>query len=144
MDIIPQLLPPEDTPAIRSRQDLHRQWRAFMGPLGFSGRMLWWTFLTAEGRLTPLLSQIDDAPQHPDRPLLASLARTCRQVCTDIDPHATVAFLLSRPGGAELTPADHAWGTGLHRAAAEVGLRTQPFFVATDVAVMAVESPTAA
>ncbi|MGZ5409007.1 MAG: hypothetical protein ACXWDJ_03280 [Aeromicrobium sp.] len=40
-DYISPLRRPEDTPPIRTQDDLCRQWRSLMGKLGFSQRYLW-------------------------------------------------------------------------------------------------------
>lgn len=141
---IPPLLPPERTPPIRTPGDLHRQWRAFMGPLGFGSRTLWMLFLAPDGRIEQPIPQIGDLPLQPRARLVRNLLGVCAMVLDDLGGGGSVAFLLARPGPPGLTDHDRAWEQALGRAAAEERVRLQPFHVATPAAVIPVQLPDAA
>lgn len=128
---IPPLGRPEDMPPVRSQADLWRHWRALMGPLGFSGRLLWLLFLRPDGRVTPFLPTVDELPVLPDRKLLDSLMSICQKVCAELDG-GSVAVLLSRPGARGITAADRAWASGLTRAANNAAVAMWPVHVADD------------
>lgn len=135
-DEIPPLLPADQMPPIHSPQDMHRHWRALMGELGFSQRLLWFGFLTADGWMAPQLHQVDDLPPQPIAPLADNLIAICRRVLDEVfDPAGSVAFLLSRPGSAEMTDDDRAWARALATAATHGDVRLQPIHLATDEAV---------
>ncbi|CAN5843711.1 hypothetical protein BH24ACT15_BH24ACT15_29230 [soil metagenome] len=133
MTDIPTLLPPDRTPPIRTPDDLLRQWQAFMGPLGFGSRMLWFVFIDHEGHVMPELPCIEDLPITPDRRTLRNVIEMCQEVVASVfDPGTTVAFLLTRPGGALLTASDRAWGQGLVGEGRRAALPMQPVFIAND------------
>jgi hypothetical protein len=79
-DDIPPLLPPEDMPPVNSQADLHRFWRALMGPLGFGRRTLWLVFVATDGTVEPMVAPIDDIPEHPEDDLVGNLFWICAQV----------------------------------------------------------------
>ena len=85
---IPPLLSPDQMPPIRSQDDLHRHWRALMGPLGFSGRQLWLNVLGADRRPTPvLLARPGSAPMSPaDRGFARALAAAARCSGVPLEP----------------------------------------------------------
>jgi hypothetical protein len=135
-DEIPPLLPPDQMPPIHSPHDMHRHWRALMGELGFSQRLLWFGFVTAEGWMAPQLHQVEDLPPEPIVPFAANLIAICRRVLDEVfDPAGSVAFLLSRPGSAQMTTSDRTWARALATAAAHGEVRLQPIHLATDQAV---------
>ena len=104
-DDIPPLLPIHQVPPLRTQADLHRQWRAMMGPLGFAGRRLWLLFLEPDDRPTELLLQIDDIPEDPREGEPDSLLLLCREVRRE-HGLGRVAVLLSRPGEGTVRPSD--------------------------------------
>jgi len=128
---IPPLGRPEDMPPIRSQADLWRHWRALMGPLGFSERLLWFLSMDAGGRVTPVLQQITDLPRVPDRRLVDSLMQIFARICEDLDG-GSVAVLLSRPGPAGITPAERTWAGELTDAAAAARVALWPVHLAND------------
>jgi hypothetical protein len=134
-DDIPPLLPLHEVPPLRSQADLHRQWRAMMGPLGFAGRRLWLLFLGPDDRPTELLLQIDDVPESPRDGEADSLVRLCREVRREHDL-GRVAVLLSRPGSGALRSGDRRWGRALLDAARQVDVPLAPIHLATDDAVV--------
>lgn len=130
---IPPLRRPELTAPIHTSQDMERHWRALMGELGFSQRLLWWVFIQANGRVQPWVGQVSELPVEPEARLLHNLLDACAQVMSSarlIDGSA--GFLLSRPGSAQMTEPDRAWARGLVAAAAEAEVRQQPTHLATD------------
>ncbi|CAN5858871.1 hypothetical protein BH20ACT6_BH20ACT6_21440 [soil metagenome] len=130
-DDIPPLTRPEDMPPIRTQADLWRHWRALMGPLGFSERLLWLCFMAADGRIAPVLPQINDVPRLPDESLVDSLMQICRRVCDDFGVDS-VSVLLSRPGPAGITAGEVTWAQRLGDAAAAAGVTMWPMHVAND------------
>ena len=100
-------------------------------PLGFSERLLWVILLTAEGRVTPVVLQVEDLPRLPDPGLLDPLMSVIGQVCGELG-EGTAAVLLSRPGGAGITPAERTWAQQLSDAAAAADVRLWPVHLAND------------
>jgi len=131
-DPMPPRLPPGQAPPIRTQHDLRQYWRALMGPLGFSQPLLWLSFVAADGRPTPVLSQIDDLPELPDDHFLGNLMLIAEGVIGHEVPGGSLAVLLSRPGRADLTDSDRAWARGLTTAALEAGVRMRPVHLAND------------
>ncbi|HET7689504.1 MAG TPA: hypothetical protein VFK41_03935 [Nocardioidaceae bacterium] len=128
----PSLLPPHQMPPVRSQADLELYWRRLMGELGFGSTLLWWTFFDADGFCAPPLQQLEDLPEVPEEPGLTNLMWICQQVIDEVVPGGSVAFLRSRPGGAGITAADHAWASGIARAARTAGVRCHPVHLAND------------
>ncbi len=131
-DEIPPLLPIEDMPPIRTQHQLYLTWRALMGPLGFSERLLWFGLVDEGGYLTPVLSQIADIPAYPDAEQLMRLMEMFSEVLRHQAPGGSVALLLSRPGRAPMTDSDRAWGRALTSAADKAGLAMRPVHLAND------------
>lgn len=132
---IPVLRSPWDTPPIRTPADLHRLWRALLGPLGFSEPRLWFTLLDTEDRVLPIVQQISRLAPHPDPELLRNLAGACKDVLDGPEVGGgSAAFLLTRPGSA-MTPRDRDWARALRAAAEHEGLRLRPIHLGTDEAV---------
>ena len=127
----PPLLPIHEVPPLRTQADLHRQWRAMMGPLGFGRRRLWVLFLERDDRPTELLLQIDDVSEHPRDGEADSLVRLCREVLREHDL-GRVAVLLSRPGEGSVRRSDRAWGRALLDAARELDVPLAPVHLAND------------
>ncbi|MGH3424491.1 MAG: hypothetical protein ACRDO8_07175 [Nocardioidaceae bacterium] len=117
---------------IGSQHDLHLRWRALMGPLGFSERLLWLGFIGADACMAPGLTQIAELPQYPDDEMLDSLMEACRRLLDDPVTGGSVAFLLSRPGTWQMTGADRAWARGLLSAARRADVPIEPVHLAND------------
>ncbi len=115
-DDIPPLRRPEDMPPVGTQADLWRHWRALMDPLGFSERLLWITFFTADGRATPVLQQVSDLPRTPEPAMLDSLMFVLREVCDGLGD-GSAALLISRPGRSGITAAERTWAQRLTEAA---------------------------
>ena len=128
---IPPLRRPQDMPPVRSQADLWRHWRALMGPLGFSERLLWMQFFGPNGRMTPVLSQITDLPHVPDAELVNNLLMICRRLCDDL-AGGSVAMLLSRPGPAGITAEERLWARVLTESATAAKVALWPVHVAND------------
>lgn len=145
MHPITPLLPPDRTPPIRTPEDMHRQWCALMGELGFARRMLWFTFIDGRGSPLGVLPVIEDVPVTPTSRMTRNIIGICMEILIkDIGPGGSVAFLLARPGPGHVTSSDRAWARSLQRAASRVELSLQPIFVATDTAVHPLDLPLAA
>lgn len=129
---IPALRPPDQLSPIRSQDDLHQHWRALMGPLGFSKRTLWITFLDSDAMMTPLITQVEDAPRFPDRRMLDSLMCMVEGVLEQEVTAGSLALLLSRPGPEAFTESDLAWAQGLFEAAGRNSVPLEPLHLATD------------
>ena len=134
-DDIPPLLPLDEIPPLRSQADLHRQWRAMMGPLGFGRRRLWVLFLRPDDRPTELLMQIDDVPETPRPGETDSLLRLCVEVRQE-HGLGRVAVLLSRPGAGSLLASDRRWGRALLASARRLDVPLAPIHLANDDAVV--------
>ena len=131
---IPPLLPVDEMPPIRTQEELHRHWRALMGPLGFAHRQLWLAVIDADRRPTPVVLQIDELPEQPEPAALDSLMGLIEHLL-DAEPGCSVALLLARPGPAFVTAADRSWATGLTRAARRGRVPLEPLHLATAEAV---------
>lgn len=101
---------------IRSQADLHVAWRTLMGPLGFSGHMLWLMLIDEDGRPTPQLAQIEDDGRLPSAEEWEGFAEMLRMLCGEVVPRGRVAALRSRPGAGGLTQRDRAWARGIYEA----------------------------
>jgi hypothetical protein len=133
---IPPLLSADQMSAIRCQDDLHRHWRALMGPLGFSGRQLWLNVLGGDRRPTPMLLQIGEVPVVPEPPLLDGLMAVIEELLADA-PDGSVAVLLARPGSAPMNTADRGFAQALVVAARRSGVALEPVHLATDEEVRA-------
>jgi hypothetical protein len=131
-DDIPPLHRPEDMPPVRTQADLHQHWRALMGQLGFSEPLLWFQFFDEDGRCTPVLQSVSDLTDTPDSEILDNLMWICHEVMSKLVPGGSVAFLLSRPGRAGVSPSDRTWATRLITAARDARVRCHPVHLAND------------
>jgi hypothetical protein len=127
MDDLPDLLPPDRMPPIRTAEDLYDLWRALMGPHGQSRRNLWFQVLDADDRVTGVISRVDDVPEDPDGELVRNLLVVLADVC---GPGESAAVCLTRPGWAEWHDGDLAWAAQLAAAAARRSIRLRPTFLA--------------
>jgi hypothetical protein len=137
----PPLLRPEEMPPVHTQEALHQQWRALMGQLGFSGYSLWLHLIEADGRPTPMLTQIEEMSHLPDLAdeRLTNLMWLCSQLTEELTPGGRVAFLLSRPGRAPISEWDLAWARALTAASSRHGVPIFPIHRANSetVAVIA-------
>lgn len=131
-DDIPPLRRPQDTPPLHSQHDLYQHWRALMGPLGFSHPSLWILFIDADRRVTPIVTKVEDLPNRPDNQLLTNLMALANRLLQGDVFGGSVAFLVSRPGPAQITESDRAWARGLPAAAAYAEVRIEPVHLAND------------
>jgi hypothetical protein len=136
-DEIPPLRPPDQMPPIRSQADVWRHWRALMGPLGFSERLLWIQLVQPDGRMVPALQQIAELPRLPDRRLLDNLMSILKRLHVEMGG-GSVAMLLSRPGPAGVTEQERTWARRLLDAAAAANVPMWPVHVANDHDLVAV------
>ncbi len=129
---VPARRRPEDTPPIKTQDDLCQLWRSLMGPLGFGQRYLWAVVLDSEGRVLPAIIQIDGCPLVPDRLMLRNLTRSIVRVIGDDRGRHSVAFLWSRPGGAATKHTDIAWAHAILEAVKKAMIPTWPIHLAND------------
>ncbi|GAB2589827.1 hypothetical protein [Microlunatus antarcticus] len=134
-DDIPALLPLHQVAPLRTQADLHHQWRAMMGPLGFGSRRLWLLFLDPDDRPTELLMQIDDIPDVPREGETDSLLRLCHEVRRE-HGLGRVAVLLSRPGEGPVRASDRRWGRALLASGRRLDVPLAPLHLAHDAAVV--------
>lgn len=128
---IPALRPADEMDPIRNEHDVLAYWRALMGELGFSERVLWLLFVRGDGMAEPHLTQVAELPEYPDSDL-SGLMHVCREVSSQIGDDTSVAMLLSRPGSGGLGASDRAWGARIVEAARRHGVALHPFHVAND------------
>lgn len=114
-----------------------------MGPLGFSKRSLWLTFIDDEDRMTPVIMPIDDIPRHPDLQRIPMLAETCEQILDSSVPGGSAAMLLSRPGRAGVCDSDRRWSRALY-AAADDRFAVRPLHLATPAQIVVLSRDDAA
>jgi hypothetical protein len=129
---IPPLLPPGQMRPIRSQADLHRFWRALLGPLGFTDRVLWVAFIDAADRASAGIGRCTALPEHPEQDVVRGLMDLCAEVLRGVFVCGRVAFLVSRPGPSHVTSSDQAWGRALTQAARSEGLPCEPVHIASD------------
>lgn len=136
----PYLPPPIEsaTEPINSVEDMRQRWRALMGPLGFSERLLWVGFVGPDRRLVKALSQVPLGPR-PKRPIIGSTMAALHDVLDGLKEGTTVAFLLTRPGKGALSPADQQWSRLLCDAAVEFDVPIEPIFRANDESLVQVK-----
>ena len=95
---IPELVPVEEMPPVRTGLDVYHVWRLLMGPLGFGRRRLWVTFTDMDGRVSPVVQQIEDVPPRAGAAECDGLMTVLDHVRPFFDGGA-VALLYTRPGG---------------------------------------------
>jgi hypothetical protein len=127
----PPLRRPENMPPILGHEDLRQHWRAVMGPLGFTRRILWLLFIDVHRRATHVLTQVEDLPEMPDIEMLRNIMHVSGGVLASSVVGGSLALQLSRPGRGELLESDRAWARGLTFAAAEAQIALQPIYLAT-------------
>ena len=136
-------IPPMETatdPAY-SASDLRQRWRALMGPLGFSERLLWFGFLGPDRRLTKELGQLAVGPR-PRARMLKHLMSALRTLLDDMAPGTTVALLLTGPGLGPICPADRLWSKSLNDMAERFAVPLEPIFRANDESILQIDAVT--
>ena len=136
-------IPPMETatdPAY-SAADLRQRWRALMGPLGFSERLLWFGFLGPDRRLTKELGQLAIGPR-PRARMLKHLMSALRTLLDDMAPGTTVALLLTGPGLGPICPADRLWSKSLNDMAERFAVPLEPVFRANDESLLQTDAVT--
>lgn len=102
---------------VRSSRALTRRWVFLLQPPVFGARSLWLSWFGADGRQLPLVTPIDDIPLRPDPDMLFGLTEVVDSIAREhAGPGAHVAMALCRPGEAEMTDDDAAWGPSLGEA----------------------------
>ena len=136
----PYTPPPIETATdpIHSTADMGQRWRAVMGPLGFSDRLLWIGFVKLDRRMVKALSQVPLGPR-PRRPIVASTMTALLKVLDGLKDGTSVALLLTRPGRGPISDADRQWSTLLTEVAKELGVPIEPVFRANDESLVLVE-----
>jgi len=126
----------------RTGDELRDRWRALMGPLGFSERLLWFAFVDTTGHILPALNQLP--LDGPPEPYLADLLMY--RLSDVIDGHdvVSVAMLITRPGADAITPWDRGWARLFATAADLAGVSIQPIFRANAVDLVEVRDTRAA
>lgn len=130
-DDIPGRLPVTQLPPVRNAHDLYRYWRGLMGPLGFTRRRLWISFTDPDGRVDPVLPQIDDLPAR------AGVA-DCDGLMIMLDhvreyfAGGAVALLYTRPGRRPLDDDDRSWARSLTAGARTADIDLWPVHFAND------------
>jgi len=123
---------------IHSPADLEQRWRALMGPLGFSERLIWMAVIGPDNRFTKALTQVEiDCP--PNEDVANNLVWAMGEALGDASD-LRLAALLTRPGSGGISDTDRAWTRLLTDAAVRHRLRFEPVFRAHDE--MLVEVPT--
>ena len=134
-------IPPMETatdPAY-SAADLRQRWRAFMGPLGFGQRLLWFGFLGPDRRLAKQLGQLAIGPR-PRARMLKHLMTALRAPLDDMAAGTTVALLLTGPGLGPICPTDRLWSKSLHDMAERFAIPLEPIFRANDESLLPIGS----
>jgi hypothetical protein len=130
-DDIPPLVPFDQLPPIRTDLDLYRFWRMIMGPLGFGSRRLWLAWTDADGRLSPVLQQIEDVPRRASLDEAAALMQMLRHL-PDLGGGGAVAIIYTRPGRAPMADDDRSWAGALTAAARDHDVAIWPIHFAND------------
>ncbi|MGV9803390.1 hypothetical protein ACWDTP_35595 [Mycobacterium sp. NPDC003449] len=119
------------TDPVHSAADMGERWRALMGRLGFSERLLWVGFLGADRRMYKTMSQVP-LRARPQPGLVDYVMSRLPRVLAGLEPGSTVALLLTRPGRGPISKLDRDWASLLGRTAAEYGVPLEPIFRAND------------
>ena len=122
---------------LHTQADLQRMWQLLMQPLGFRRTSIWLSLIAPDWRPIRFLVEIDDLPEAPDRDDADALLEMLAELLSRDGSGCTVALLVTRPGGAQLTTHDRTLAVLLLAAARRLGVPLEPIHVATDVAVIA-------
>ena len=125
-------------PLIRTQADLDEAWRHLIRPLGFHRRSLWLLLIGADGRPTPVITEITDLPDAPDAETIDGLAQLLAHFVSDVEPDGRWALLLSRPGSHATDGSDRGWVGALYAVCRERRIAHDVVHLATDNAVIPV------
>ncbi|KQR98722.1 hypothetical protein ASG12_10060 [Williamsia sp. Leaf354] len=134
----PASFPPIETAGLpfHTADELGDRWRALMGPLGFSERLVWVGFVDRARALRRPLVQLE-VPGPPDPDLAEGLVHLLSEICDRHDVTGS-AVLLMRPGVDGIAPWDRGWSRQLHGASERFGLPMEPMFRANAADVVEV------
>ena len=104
---------PMDLPPVHSDDELLDRWRLLMGQEGFAQRSIWLAWFDEHGKQLPLVTPVDDVPQHPDGELLDGFGEVVSTVVREHAPEGSVAITICRPGSSVVDDDDRAWGRAL-------------------------------
>lgn len=121
---------PTFDPTIRTQSDLEAAWQHLMGPWGFGGASVWMVVVLADDHLLPHLTEITSAEEPPDDDAVERFAELLSRL--EVEPGDRLAFLRSRPGGADVTDTDRAWAASLYASARRAGLPCETVHLATE------------
>jgi hypothetical protein len=93
-------------------------------------RTLWFVMLDGERRALPVIVPLDHVPEEPDMRMVNELGHAWHEMLRG-ETGASILLMLERPGSADTSSEDHAWGVALRAAAAEHDLAVAGFFLAT-------------
>ncbi|MGV0742719.1 hypothetical protein [Mycolicibacterium sp. XJ870] len=132
-------IPPIETATdpVHSAHDMGERWRALMGQLGFSERLLWVGFLGADRRMYKTMSQVP-VRADPQPGLVEYVVSRLPRILAALEPGSSVALLLTRPGHGPVSIVDRDWASILTRSAAAYGVPLEPIFRANDEALVEV------
>lgn len=122
-------------PVLRTQADLEQAWLHLLGPRRFHQRSVWLMTIEADGRPFPHLTEFDGVPVGPDPVLLGWLCEGLRPVFEELPP-ARLAFLLSRPGYAQVEATDRLWAHALRGLARDLALPCDVVHLAADHGVV--------
>lgn len=128
---IPELVPVEQLPPVRTALDVYHVWRLLMGPLGFGARRLWVTFTDGDGRVSPAIQQIEEVPARADTEACAGLMTILDHV-RPLFAEGAVALLYTRPGRRPMDGGDRSWARSLIAAARQADIPLWPVHFAND------------
>ncbi len=118
-------------PPVRTGLDVYHVWRLLMGPLGFGSRRLWVTFTDLDGRVSPVVQQVDDVPPRAGTADCDGLMTVLDHVRPVFEGGA-VALLYTRPGSRPMHDDDRSWARSLSAAARASEIPLWPVHFAND------------
>lgn len=121
-------------PVLRTQADVEHAWRTLIKPLGWRDRRLWFMLVGADGVPLPLMSEVEDVPDHFDEQAAGNAVWLWRSLLDEFAPEGRVALLLCRPGSGGPTPEDRALASTLYDMCRSGGVPTEVVHLATDVA----------
>jgi hypothetical protein len=102
--------PPLADVPIRSASDLTSRWAAVLDPPVFGARSLWLMWLSADGRMLPIVVPVDDLPELSNYRLRAGLREVHGAIVeTHLNGNGHLAMALCRPGSHDITAMDDEW-----------------------------------
>ena len=117
---------------LHTAADLTALWRRVLHLEPLRCRSLWMLVVDGTRRPRGPLLTIDDLPDGPYDVPQADLVSWCTDLLDGPGGGASVALLLSRPGGGRWTVSDRAWGRLLVEVGRTAGVRLETLHLATD------------